>query len=139
MLAPIAGRAGSAAFAAALLFAGLSSSITAGMAGGTIFAGMFGESYDIQDKHSRAGAAITIAGALACVFFISDPFSGLVWSQVALSIQLPFTIILQVSLTSSKRVMGARANSPLENVLLWSAGAVVATLNVALLLSMAAA
>jgi manganese transport protein len=137
MLTPMVGRAGSLVFAIALLFAGLSSSVTAGMAGGSIFAGIFGESYDIKDRHSRIGVGVTIVGALVCIFFITDPFSGLVWSQVALSIQLPFTILTQVMLTSSRRVMGAHANTRFEKITLWGTGAIVAVLNVMLLASMA--
>jgi manganese transport protein len=137
MLTPMVGRAGSLVFAIALLFAGLSSSVTAGMAGGSIFAGVFGESYDIKDRHSRVGVGVTIVGALICIFFITDPFSGLVWSQVALSIQLPFTILTQVMLTSSRRVMGAHANTRSEKITLWGTGVIVAVLNVMLLVSMA--
>ena len=137
LLVPIAGEAAFVVFAVALLFSGLSSSITAGMAGGSIFAGIFGECYDIKDRHSRTGVAITILGALFCIFFITDPFSGLVWSQVILSIQLPFTILSQVLLTSSKKVMGSHANSPLDNVLVWGTGVVVAILNAMLLVAMA--
>lgn len=46
-----AGRASSTVFALALLFAGVSSSITAGMAAGTISAGLAGETYDVRDRH----------------------------------------------------------------------------------------
>ncbi len=43
---------------------------------------------------------------------MEDPFKGLILSQVFLSIQLPFTIAIQIYLTSSKKVMGKYANSP---------------------------
>lgn len=52
-LSPILGPASSTIFAVALLFAGLSSSVTAGMAAGTITAGMFDEEYDIHDRTHR--------------------------------------------------------------------------------------
>ena len=42
-------------FAVALLFAGISSTITSGMAAGSIFAGIYKEPYDIKDSHSRIG------------------------------------------------------------------------------------
>ena len=51
-LSPILGPASSTIFAVALLFAGLSSSVTAGMAAGTITAGMFDEEYDIHNRGS---------------------------------------------------------------------------------------
>jgi manganese transport protein len=133
MLGPLLGPAAAVVFAAALLLAGLSSSITAGMAGGSIFAGLFGEPYDVKDLHSRLGAAGTLVAATAIVFLIGDPFRGLVVSQMLLSMQLPVTIVTQIRLTSSPKVMGKYANGPALRVLLWTVAAVVIGLNVALL------
>jgi manganese transport protein len=133
MLGPLLGPVAALVFALALLLAGLSSSITAGMSGGIIFAGMFGESYDIKDLHSRVGAAGTLVAATAIVFLISDPFRGLIVSQMLLSMQLPVTIITQVRLTSSPAVMGKYANGTALKVLLWTVAAVVIGLNVFLL------
>lgn len=135
MLRPIVGIAASAIFAIALLFAGVSSSITAGMAGGSIFAGIFDEPYDISDVHSKIGVAITMVAAAAAVFLIKSPFDGLVFSQMLLSIQLPITIFTQLYLTSSKKVMGKYANSLPDNILLWIFAVIVTALNMALLLS----
>lgn len=136
MLTPVAGHMAGVVFAMALLFAGLASSVTAGMAGGSIFAGIFGEPYQISDKHSKIGVIITYAGALTVIFFITDPFRGLIISQMLLSVQLPVTIALQIYLTSSRRVMGKHANSRLFLCTLCVIGAVVTALNVMLLLQM---
>lgn len=133
MLGPLAGPAAALVFAGALLLSGLSSSITAGMSGGTIFAGVFGESYDIKDPHSRVGAAGTLVAATAVVFVVGDPFRGLVVSQMLLSMQLPVTIVTQVRLTSSREVMGSYANGPALKLLLWTVAAGVIGLNVFLL------
>ncbi len=133
MLGPLLGPAAAVVFALALLLAGLASSITAGMSGGTIFAGMFGESYDIKDIHSRVGAAGTLVAATAIVFVVGDPFRGLIVSQMLLSMQLPITIVTQVRLTSSPAVMGKYANGTALKVLLWGVAAVVIGLNVFLL------
>jgi len=133
LLAPLAGPAAAVVFAAALLLSGLSSSITVGMAAGTIFAGLFGEPYDIKDLHSRIGAAGTLAAAAAIVFFVRDPFRALIVSQMLLCVQLPFTIVTQIRLTSSPKVMGRYANPPALKVLLWAVAAVVIGLNLALL------
>lgn len=135
MLSPIAGNLASIVFAIALLFAGISSSVTAGMAGGSIFAGIFREPYNIKDKHSRIGLALTIVSAVLIIFFISDPFKGLIFSQMFLSIQLPITIFLQIYLTSSKKVMGKYANGKFTLVLLVTIGSIVSILNIMLLLS----
>jgi manganese transport protein len=136
MLDPLLGSASSLVFALALLFAGISSSVTSGIAGGSIFAGIFGEPYDIKDKHSRAGVCLTIFSALAIIFFIDSPFKGLLVSQIVLSVQLPITIFLQIYLTSSGAVMGQHKNSTVNSVTLWIVAAVVTFLNVLLMVDM---
>jgi manganese transport protein len=133
LLEPLLGSNASVVFAVALLFAGVASSITSGMAGGSIVSGMYKEPYDVKDNHSRIGIIISLVGALAMVFFIGDPFKGLILSQVFLSIQLPFTIAIQVYLTSSKRVMGKYANSRFLIGLLMVIGSIVTFLNLKLL------
>lgn len=72
-LSPILGPASSTIFAVALLFAGLSSSVTAGMAAGTITAGMFDEEYDIHDRHSSIGVAVCFVGAVAACLIVPNP------------------------------------------------------------------
>jgi manganese transport protein len=124
-------------FALGLLFAGLSSSVTAAMAGGSVFAGIFIEPFDINDPHSRIGLVITLVGALASIMLLSNPFKGILWSQIALSLQLPFTIIPLILLTSSKKVMGGYANKPYGATVLWIVGLVVIGLNIALLIDLA--
>ena len=135
MLRPLLGNAAAAVFALALLFSGLSSSVTAGMAGGSIFAGMFGEPYDSKDGHTRWGILITYVGALFLIFLVHDPLRGLLISQMLLSIQLPWTIVTQISLTSSRKVMGRFANTGVERLSLWVVAGVVVALNALLLLS----
>ena len=136
ILKPLLGNAAAVVFAIALLFAGISSSVTAGMAGGTIFAGMFGESYDIKDRHSKIGVGTILLLAALIIQFITNPFRGLVISQMLLSIQLPITVFLQIYLTSSRKVMGNHANSLLDNLLLIICGSIVLILNVMLFISM---
>lgn len=129
MLIPFLGDNAAIIFAIALLFAGFASATTAGMAGATIFAGMFGESYNITDIHSRLGLLVTFVPAVLILFFISDPFMGLLVSQMLLSLQLPFTIFLQWWLTSSKVVMGEFANKMTTKVTLAIIGGIVTVLN----------
>lgn len=133
-LKPLVGDAAAIIFALALILAGFSSSVTAAMAGGSIFAGMYQEPFDVSDSHSRTGILITIAGGLLLVFFISDPFQGLIWSQIALSIQLPWTIFSLVFLTSSAGVMGKYANTKISKINLWLIFAIVSFFNIMLLL-----
>jgi len=133
MLRPLLGNAAAVVFAIALLFSGVSSTVTAGMAGGSIFAGLFKEPYDIKDRHSWLGVLITYGLAVMIIMFIDSPFQGLVYSQMFLSIQLPWTIFLQIYLTSSKKVMGKYANSGRQQILLWIIGSIVSVLNLMLL------
>jgi manganese transport protein len=132
LLEPLLGTSASAVFAIALLFAGVASTITSGMACGSIIAGLYKEPYDITKNHSRWGVLISLVTALVLIFFIGDPFRGLILSQVFLSIQLPFTIGLQVYLTSSRKVMGKYANSRFLVTLLCFIGLIVTVLNVKL-------
>jgi manganese transport protein len=136
LLRPLLGNNASVVFALALLFSGVASSITSAMAGGSIVSGISGEPYDIKDNHTRWGVLISLVGALILIFFIGDPFKGLILSQVFLSIQLPFTVAIQVYLTSSKKVMGKYANGNVLKIILLIIAAFVTYLNFRLLLSL---
>ncbi|MCL1937244.1 MAG: Nramp family divalent metal transporter [Candidatus Azobacteroides sp.] len=133
LLKPLLGDNASTIFAVALLMAGIASTITSGIAGGSIFAGIFSEPYDIKDSHSRGGVLLSIGGALIVVFFISNPFHGLLISQMLLSFQLPFTVLAQVYLTSSKKVMGRYANTRSSSLLIIIMAIAVIGMNLALL------
>jgi manganese transport protein len=136
LLDPLLGNHAAFVFAVALFFSGISSTITSGMAAGTVFAGMYREPFDIKDNHSRLGVGLSLILALAVIFLISNPFKGLIISQMCLSIQLPFTIFLQVYLTSSGKVMGKYKNSAFSKVILYSIGGIITLLNIALFISM---
>jgi len=135
LLEPLLGSNAAIVFALALLMAGISSTITSGMAAGSIFAGIFGESYHIKDSHSQVGVILSLGIALLLIFFIGDPFKGLLISQMILSIQLPFTVFLQVGLTSSRKVMGNYVNSRWSTFVLYAIAVIVSVLNIMLLFS----
>ena len=130
MLHPLLGHNAANIFAIALLLAGIPSTITSGMAAGSIFSGLFGESYNAKDTHSIVGIVLSLGIALLLIFFIGDPFKGLIVSQMFLSIQLPFTMFLQISLTSSPRVMGKYANSLPNKLFLYGLAGIVTLLNI---------
>jgi manganese transport protein len=132
MLRPLLGNYATLVFAIALLFSGISSSITSGMAAGSISAGIFGEPYHIKDIHSALGVVVSLVFAMLLILVIGNPFQGLIYSQMLLSIQLPITIFLQIYLTSSKKVMKNRANGPLLKISLVIIGVIVSLLNVVL-------
>ena len=133
MLSPLLGNAATVVFALALLLAGISSSITAGMAGGTIFSGIFNQPYDIKTKETKRGVLLTMIPAAVIILFIRQPFEGLVYSQMLLAVQLPVTIFTQIYLTASKKVMGKYVNSRRLNFLLLVIAVIVTGLNIALL------
>ena len=135
LLDPLLGHAAGIVFAFALLLAGISSTVTSGMAAGSIFSGIFNESYNIKDIHSKTGVLSSLLIALLIIFFIDNSFQGLIISQMILSIQLPFTVFLQVYLTSSKNVMGKYANTKWSAGVLYSIAIIVTILNIVLLFS----
>ncbi len=135
ILRPLLGNNATVIFGVALLLAGISSTITSGMAGGSIFAGFYKEPYNIRDNHSRLGVLASLILALVIIFLVHDTYRGLIISQMVLSIQLPFTILMQVYLTSSKKVMGKYVNKKRTTALLILIGGGVIFLNIRLLLS----
>jgi manganese transport protein len=135
LLVPLLGSNAAVVFAVALLFSGIASSITSGIAAGSIFAGMFKEPYDIKDNHTRLGVIISLVLAMIIIFFIANPFQGLILSQMILSIQLAFTVFLQIYLTSSEKVMGKYKNTLFMKTTLYTIGIIVALLNLFLFIS----
>ena len=133
MLTPLLGHMAGIVFGVALLLAGISSTVTSGMAGGSIFSGIYDEPYNVKDIHSRVGVLISLTVALVVIYFISNPFSGLLWSQAVLSMQLPLTIFALVYLTSSEKVMGKYKNHIFTKILLYFIAVVVSILNLGLL------
>jgi len=136
LLAPLLGSNASVVFAIALLLSGASSCMTSGMAAGSIYAGIFNEPYNIKDKHTRIGIMISLICAAVLIFLITNPLKALIISQMMLSLQLPFTIFLQIYLTSSEKVMGKYKNGPWLKALLLSIGVIVAALNIGLFISL---
>jgi manganese transport protein len=133
ILKPLTGAAASNIFGFALVCAGIASAVTAAFSGGSVVAGMFHESFDIKDLHSKVGVIITLFGALGIIFFLTDTFKALIWSQIILSFQLPWTIIALLTLTSSKKVMGSFVNSFYLNILNWLIALIIIALNIMML------
>ena len=135
LLRPLLGDGASVVFAVALLFAGVASSVTSGMAGGIMTSGMAGEPYNTKDRHSVMGIVGSLGCGLVLIWLTSDPFRGLLLSQMALSVQLPITMISLVTLTSSPKVMGKYANGKGTRLLLYTLTGIVTVLNIMLLVS----
>lgn len=132
-LRPLAGNFASVIFGVALLFAGISSSMTAGIAGGTTFSGYLVKQTTLDSKWFRMGLIITLLPALAIIMIIHNTFQALVISQVCLSVQLPLTMLPLFLLTQSKKVMGKFANRWFEGSLMVISGLIIVGLNILLL------
>lgn len=130
LLIPLLGNRAALIFALGLFFSGFSSSITSGMAGGTIYSGIFEKHYDIKQKETIIGVLITSLGALAIIFSVKDVLQALVYSQAVLCFQLPLTIASQLYLTSNEKIMGRFKNNTLVNVSILVIGVFITGLNI---------
>lgn len=135
LLVPLLGKSAAVVFALALLLSGISSTTTSAMAGGSIFAGMYNEPFDLKDNHSRFGVIISLFVAFLIILFIKNPYKALIVSQMVLSIQLPITVFTQVYLTSSRKVMGKYVNTKYTTSILLMIAAILTYLNVLLFMS----
>jgi manganese transport protein len=132
-LQPLAGSMARLLFGVGLLLAGLGSSFTSAMAEVNVLTAFLGRPEDPRTRFYRISLVILALPALAIIATGIDSFKVLVFSQVALSIQLPLTIIPLVLLVGDRRVMGAFASSRTERLLAILAGVVVTGLNAVLL------
>lgn len=130
LLIPLLGNRAALIFALGLFFSGFSSSITSGMAGGTIYSGIFEKHYDIKQKETIIGVLITSLGALAIIFSVKDVLQALVYSQAVLCFQLPLTIASQLYLTSNEKIMGRFKNNTLVNISILVIGVFITGLNI---------
>ncbi len=122
-LEPLAGSLARLLFGIGLLFAGLGSSFTSAMAEVNVLTAYLGRPEDPRTKFYRIGLFVLAIPALAVVAVAKDPLQVLIYSQVALTIQLPLTILPLLWLVFSKKVMGDFRSGPVERTL-----AIVATL-----------
>lgn len=137
LLGPTLGAAAaSSLFAVALLFSGQNSTITGTLSGQIVMEGFI---------HLRMKPwlrrMITRLLAIIPVFVVtlvageSGTEKLLIWSQVILSLQLPFALIPLLKITSDKSKMGSFVNSRLQKVLAWTATFVIIVLNIFLVVS----
>ncbi len=135
LLAPLLGAPiASTAFALALLASGQSSTITGTLAGQIVMEGFL--HIRIRPWLRRLitrGLAIVPAVILIAHSGGRDTVGLLVFSQVVLSMQLPFAIFPLMKFTSDPRLMGEHVNSRLTTIAGYATSTLIAGLNVALL------
>lgn len=132
-LVPILSQGAGLIFAVALLCAGIASSTSATLAGQIVFEG-FWKGHKASPFLIRLGTrALTMAPAVAAILMQMHPVDILVWSQVVLSLQLPFALIPLLALTGDRTLMGAMTIGPVTKTVMWAIAAVLIVLNVVML------
>lgn len=137
LLAPLLGTtAASIAFALALLCAGQSSTVTGTLAGQIVMEGFL--NFRMRPWLRRLITRL-IAIVPAVLVITSSGEQGtyrlLIFSQVVLSMQLPFAVIPLIHFTSDRTKMGVFANRTWVQVLAWSSASIIIILNIVLLVS----
>jgi len=128
-LTPLLGGLSSTVFAIALLSSGLSSSTTGTIAGQIVLDGFLNIKMNLWVRR-----IITILPALIVIYLGWDEIKVLVFSQVALSLALPFAVIPLIMFTHSKRLMGTHRSPLVIHWLAIASAALILFLN-ALLIS----
>lgn len=115
------------AFALALLVSGLAASGVGTQAGDVVMLG-----YLRRRIPTLLRRLLTLAPALVVVSIGTEPTKALVFSQVLLSLGIPFAIIPLIVLTSQRRVMGSFTNHPLCTAIAGLIAAAICLLNLSL-------
>ncbi len=134
-LRPLAGELASLLFAVALVFAGVGSSITSSMAEVNVITGFLGQPEDPRTFLYKISVFITAIPSFLIILFSLNTFKILIFSQVVLSIQLPFTLIPLLILARDKKRMGIFRSGKFEFSAAILISAIVIALNLYLLYS----
>jgi manganese transport protein len=134
-LAPLAGSLASLLFSVALVFSGVGSSITSSMAEVNVVTGFLGKPEDPRTLLYKVSVFITAIPSFFIIVSGMDTFRILIFSQVVLSIQLPFTLIPLLVLCRRRDVMGAFRSSNREFAAALIISGIVILLNLYLLYS----
>lgn len=134
-LTPLAGPVAGFLFALALVFAGVGSSVTSSMAEVNVITGFLGKPEDPRTLLYRVSVFITAIPSFMIILFSMDTFRILIFSQVVLSIQLPFTLIPLLIICRDKNLMGRFRSGRIEFTAAIVISAIVIILNIYLLYS----
>jgi manganese transport protein len=135
LLSPLLGvSAASAIFGLALLASGQSSTLTATMAGQIVMEGFLHLRLPPWLRRLSTRLLAVIPALIAIIYFGERSTSSLiVFSQVILSLQLPFAVVPLVMFTSDRRLMGEFANPKWLKGTAWLISAIIIGLNIWLL------
>jgi manganese transport protein len=131
LLTPLLGVAGaSAVFAFALLASGQNSTLTGTLAGQIVMEGFLNLRLRPWLRRLITRGIAIVPAALTAIFFGANGTARLlIFSQVILSLQLPFAVFPLVHFTSDRAKMGEFVNAAWLRILAYSTAVVIAVLN----------
>lgn len=132
-LAPLLGHLAALAFGLGLLASGLSSTVTGTLAAQVVVEGFLGARAN-PGKLRLVTRLLAVIPASLALSLQASPMALIVFSQVALSLQLPFTLFPLMRLTDNGALMGPLVNPFWLRLLGWAASLLVLGLNLWLLL-----
>ena len=136
---PVASPLLSTLFAVALLASGQNSTITGTLTGQIVMEGFINMKIPTWLRRLIT-RGLSVAPVLFCAIYYHGREAALddlmIWSQVFLSIALPFSIIPLVYFTSNSKIMGNFKNSRLVAILGWGSAIVLTILNIQLIIGM---
>ena len=135
-LTPLAGPLAGLLFAVALVFAGIGSSVTSSMAEANVITGFLGKPEDPRTLLYRVSILFTALPSFLIILFSLDTYRILIFSQVVLSLQLPFTLAPLLILCRTQKIMGAFKSGPIEFMAASIISALVIGLNIYMLYSL---
>ncbi len=134
-LKPLAGPLAGLLFAIALVFAGVGSSITSSMAEVNVITGFLGKPEDPRTLLYKLSVFITAIPSFLIIVLSLNTFKILIFSQVVLSVQLPFTLIPLMMLCRRSKLMGRFRSGAGEFIAALIISSIVILLNFYLLYS----
>ncbi|WDD92632.1 Nramp family divalent metal transporter [Burkholderia sp. FERM BP-3421] len=136
LITPIAGSAAALLFGVALLASGQSSTLTGTIAGQVIMDGFLHVKIPCYQRRLIT-RGLALVPALIGVLWLGDGSVGelLVWSQVLLSLQLPFAMWPLIRSVSDRARMGEHAIGGVTRVVAWGLFALICGTNLMLIAS----
>jgi manganese transport protein len=121
------------AFAIALIAAGQSSTLTGTISGQIVMEGFLNiKMRPWLRRMLTRGIALVPAVIVIAIAGDAGTYRLLIFSQVVLSLQLPFAIIPLIHFTSDKKKMGTFANNLFVKIAVWIVAAIIVALNLKL-------
>jgi manganese transport protein len=130
-LIPVLGPAAAVIFAISLLASGLSSSSVGTMAGQIVMQGFIRKKIPVWIRRF-----ITVIPSMLVILTGFDPTRALVYSQIVLSMGLPFAVVPLILFTSSRKIMGKLVNRLFTNIMSYAAAFFILVLNLYLIYQM---